>query len=466
MKEDIILYGASAGGRKVFETLKNMGMEVAYFVDSDEKKWGSVFCDKPVKSPQEITGHPSIIIASELNYEKIEKTLQGYGHHQGIRMKEEWMLTYMEALELPYPEKRSEESETRTIFFELLEGLPQGADGIADWTKGAAQSLVDAGERVKIITSSNMEEPEKENPLYEVIENHYATYWEDVEELVHYLEQRLPCTVVLNKQLQLFYAAALVRKRYGEQIKLIFVIHSDSKCLYLRAKLTEDYVDTFVPVSGTIRKRLLSYGIREDKIQYHALPVRIPMCQYHQYSLENEPIAIGYAGRLTKEIKRCDRLLELIEALEQRSCNYRFYIAGNGEYEKVIKAFLQEKHLEDKVFLCGYLEKEAMGSFWRDKDLCVVVSEKEGCCQALMEAMTAGVVPVTTAFSAAMEYVSESGAGYLVGMEEIENMAEIICKLQREKEKLSEYGGQIARYARAKFDVEGYAQFLKNIVEE
>ncbi len=53
IKEKVILFGASKYGEKVFEKIKNK-YEVIYFCDNDNKKIGTVFCDRPVISPEEL----------------------------------------------------------------------------------------------------------------------------------------------------------------------------------------------------------------------------------------------------------------------------------------------------------------------------------------------------------------------------------------------------------------------------
>lgn len=463
-KGNIVIYGASGGGKKVFLTLQNMGIKVDFFVDSDSEKWGTKFCEKEVRSPQEITNDKKIIIASELNQEKIEFVLDEYGLLDNIIMKEEIMLHFMKKNFLAFLKNKKKDIDSERIFFELLEGVPQEPDGIADWTKDAATLLDNSGKAVKIIASKKLGMPQKDVYLYDFIETDYSTYWSDVKKLVDYLEQNLPCTVVLNKQMQLFYAAAIIKEVYGKQIKIISVVHSDAKCLYLRSKLIDSYVDDFVATSTTIKSNLLKYGISKNKIKYETLPIKKDNSDRHIYSKGMEPIKIAYAGRLTKEVKRCDLLIELIKCLEKVQCNYKFFIAGSGDYREKIEEFIKNWKLTNKVSLCGKIDKEQIGTFWNDKDICVVVSDKEGCCISMAEAMMMGTVPVTTNFAAAKEYNLECQYGFLVEKDDVGKMAEIISNLELDKSSLENIGNHVQKYAERKFDYEKYGFFLESVV--
>lgn len=46
----IVLYGASSEGRKMIQTLVDVGMDAVAFCDGDSQKWGIDFCNKPVIS--------------------------------------------------------------------------------------------------------------------------------------------------------------------------------------------------------------------------------------------------------------------------------------------------------------------------------------------------------------------------------------------------------------------------------
>ena len=59
---------------------------------------------------------------------------------------------------------------------------------------------------------------------------------------------------------------------------------------------------------------------------------------------EKEPIHLDFAARLTKFAKRADLLMQLVEELEKRNCNYSLSIAGDGPYFEKLQDFIAEKN--------------------------------------------------------------------------------------------------------------------------
>lgn len=50
----VVLYGASFQGQKTYNLLKDINIDIDYFCDSDEIKWGKNFCDKKILSLEEL----------------------------------------------------------------------------------------------------------------------------------------------------------------------------------------------------------------------------------------------------------------------------------------------------------------------------------------------------------------------------------------------------------------------------
>lgn len=102
----------------------------------------------------------------------------------------------------------------------------------------------------------------------------------------------------------------------------------------------------------------------------------------------NEPLVLGYAGRIERAQKRLDRLPELLRALVAAGLSCRFEILGDGAFRAPL-----ERKLASRVRFHGYTPK---AEFWRvlaNWDGIVFFSDFEGGAVALFEAMAMGVVP-------------------------------------------------------------------------
>ncbi|MDC0335709.1 FkbM family methyltransferase [Pseudodesulfovibrio sp.] len=75
-----ILFGAGGRGLSALQFLKERGVEVLYFVDNGEDKWGSEFCGLPVHAPEKILESPDVpVIVSSNYYEEIVNQLSQMG---------------------------------------------------------------------------------------------------------------------------------------------------------------------------------------------------------------------------------------------------------------------------------------------------------------------------------------------------------------------------------------------------
>lgn len=174
-------------------------------------------------------------------------------------------------------------------------------------------------------------------------------------------------------------------------------------------------------------------------------------------------IHIGYAGRLEVSSKRADLIIKLIEQLELKDIMYEFHIAGTGKYFYELQNFVFEKRLENKVFLHGQLLREKMPEFWKNKDVFVSTSDKEGTCISMIEAMASGVVPVVTEFSSSKEYVKIPDNGYVVSYGDMKAMANQIEKLYKHPERIIEKGKKCSEYIKTHCGYDSYEVFLLNL---
>ena len=356
-----VIYGASGGGRKVFFTLKNTGIDIDFFVDGDSSKWGSVFEGKDVKNPEEIDKNKHfIIIASELSQEVIEEKLSGLGLYDNIIMKEEILLKHLQKVEKNY---LSEEKEVmvhneKSVFIELLEGTPKGAGGIVSWSMNVASIFMENNIYARILAIGKFPFPEGKEKLFQEVETSYETYWEDVVKLAKVMEKKLPCVIILNKQMQMLYAAILLKKKYPGCVKIISVVHNDAICLYKRSEIIKKYIDIFIGITGHIRNRLVQSNILKEKIVYKEMPISNYFMEKRIYSENINKIKIGYAGRLEIIQKRADLLIELIKQLELKEIPYEFHIAGTGTYYDEIKDYINKNNLGQNIILYNQLSRE------------------------------------------------------------------------------------------------------------
>lgn len=250
-------------------------------------------------------------------------------------------------------------------------------------------------------------------------------------------------------------------------VKVVTVIHSDEKARYKRGIWHEKDLDGYLCVAeSSLGKWEKEYNVPSWKLFYHEFPVLCTGEGQHAYSKENEPVRLGFLGRLEVNAKRCDLLVKITQELEKKKINYSLSIAGEGSYKEELKKFIEENSLQDRLVLAGFVKHSSLGRFWNDKDICIITSDYEGSCTAVMEAMSYGAVPVVTNFSSAGSLVDDGTDGYIVPAGGYKDIADKICSLYYSRDLIEKMGNMNKEKMSGKYSPEGYAAYLVKMQEE
>lgn len=466
MQEQLVIFGASGGGIRVARSILSLGIDFAFFVDNDRKKWGQLLEGKYIYSPEKLLERRDIyrvIIASEYQKE-IEEQLETMGLASCRVDKETYLITYFKQhlSDFGYiSDKTNIISGERMILIDLLEGVKLG--GIETWSFTVARGLIEHGSKVKILSTDTDEAPPTD--LTDIMINTNASY-EDysgtIKRLVDIMVANLPCAVIINKQTQALYAAYIVKRYYPNHIKLISVIHNDNIAYYRRQNALIDYVDAVACVSIDIRERFIKeFGLDEAKIFYKESAVDYDPFFIKEFSLDKtKPICIGFAARIEKIQKRADLLLHLIQGLEERNINYCLSIAGIGSYYPVIEKYVIEKQLQDRVHLLGQVSRNNMNAFWKAQDIFISLSDYEGVGLSMLEAMSYGVVPIETRVAGAEEFITPGKNGYICDRGDVAQMLQYIENLDQNRELLREFGLLCRERIRTKCNRQDYINYI------
>lgn len=476
----LAIYGASGGGQKVAETFKSFGIEIDCFVDSNEKLWGTEILGLIVYPPNFLAGKKyNIVIASDAGFTTIKEKLKILGLSQSCVLREQVLFPFINEMlqELTSEYKQCENrfidsnlknNNRNNVFIELLEGYQLG--GVENWSYMVAKGLKGCGIRTEILSKKIVNYPhEWKEVLNDRFAGEYINYKKCIKELVDYIRENLPCTIILNKQQQLFYAGYILKKLYPGKIKIYSVIHSDLDANYERTRYLDNNIDKVICVSKKIKAELNErYSISNDKLYYKESPVFFERREeetIRNYTLDmNLPLRIAYGARLEQVQKRADLIIPLIQELELKKVNYQLEIAGDGSYYSVINQFIIENKLNKKVLLRGNLEHSKMGKFWRKADIFINLSESEGVGISMLEAMFCGTVPIEFDISGSDEFIENDVNGYVIPRCECEMMAKKIQYLSQNRQLLEIMGTKSRRIIETKCNYEEYIDYLVEIL--
>jgi len=151
--------------------------------------------------------------------------------------------------------------------------------------------------------------------------------------------------------------------------------------------------------------------------------VRIPETVQDQTDRDIDMI---YVARLTRR-KRPDRYIEVVRRVAAENPGVRAVVVGDGPEFEPVQQQVAEAGLQDNVELLG-LRHDVPDLVARSK-LFVLTSRWEGLSIALLEAMSAGAVPVASNVGDLADVVRNGQTGYLFGEDDIDSFASTVIDL-------------------------------------
>ena len=131
-------------------------------------------------------------------------------------------------------------------------------------------------------------------------------------------------------------------------------------------------------------------------------------------------------GRL-ESVKNHEFLIRSCADLKQMGFKFKCLIIGDGKLRKSLESLIQMFDLCEEVILLGFIDRQALHSFYRQADLFVITSKSEGLPIVLMEAMLNGTIVLAPDINGIPEIVINGRTGFLY---KSGNKDEFISKIQ------------------------------------
>lgn len=461
----VVVWGTGRWYQAYKKQLYIPGLTVQFLVDKQIEKQGQFLDGLMIKAPEAILGRDVDVIIAVKQYEEVKAELEELGYKGKVYLIHELLTEYIACNKdailrnLPMPENpRKSKPE---IIMDIMDGL--GWAGSEIWSYQVADILDNRGYDVVVWGDCSQLRlaPDYENLThrFDRKEGFLITFLEEV-------AKKIPCcyfSSFLGKGLE---CAIIAKCIFGEQFKLIQVVHCDLEWLYGKLASVKNDIDEFICVSSKIQRMCEEkLGLENTKISSHIISYQVNKNFDKKYTLDkSQPIKIGWAGRLEKSQKRADKLNVVIEELEQNVGNYELHIAGEGECLEDIQQFADSRFLHHKVILRGRLEHEQMQSFWREQDVYLNTSLYEGCSLAMLEAMSYGCVPVVTNVSGVSDVILHDVNGIVSEIDQFKDMVQGIRKLEENRSLLSEYGKRAVMQIEKTCNRESFSAYMENVI--
>jgi len=122
---------------------------------------------------------------------------------------------------------------------------------------------------------------------------------------------------------------------------------------------------------------------------------------------------VGYIGRLSKE-KGVMNFFEAIPKILEEGDEIKFLIVGEGHLRDEIEKYLEEKNLNDKVKLVGWIPHDKLPNYLNELKLLVLPSYTEGLPNIVLEAMACGTPVLATPVGAIPDVIRDGKTGFIM----------------------------------------------------
>lgn len=139
-----------------------------------------------------------------------------------------------------------------------------------------------------------------------------------------------------------------------------------------------------------------------------------------QYNIPDDHWIIGNTAAIASH-KDYYTFVDTAAILSEQQFPAYFFIIGNGPQEENIKAYVQEKGLQDKIIFTGFLNN--IPSILPELDLFLMTSKTEGLGTSLLDAFASKVPVVATAAGGIPEIVKHEQSGLLTNVGDSHQLA-------------------------------------------
>lgn len=290
----------------------------------------------------------------------------------------------------------------------------------------------------------------------------------DIPEYIPYYSHIICNTSVMfpNWSWGTWATAATLIASGNEKIRLIGVCHTDEDGYYELLEFYEPIIHKFICVSDTIENKL------KDKIPNRLsdivnLPYPVEYAKNDEYLNRNssEALRITFAGRIQQDQKRVLDFIELARKLSQKEGKYTVRFVGRGPEELTLQKFFASYPSKNiTATFSGLVDPLHMVKIWRETDVVILLSEREGMPIAMLEGMGQGAIPVVTNVSGCKDIIHHGENGFLCDVGDCESIANVLEKLYIDSHLSAQISNRARQTIKDKFSISSYDSSIKQLI--
>lgn len=224
----------------------------------------------------------------------------------------------------------------------------------------------------------------------------------------------------------------------------------------------------FVVANSSGLKDLALESNSGQKIEVIYNGVNIERFRPNEYVKDKQKFIIVSTSRIIAR-KGIGYLIEAVAKLIFHYPHLRLNIIGEGNEEENLKKLAKNLKLENQIKFLGRVSYENIAKHYQEADIFVLPSLNEGMSNTMLEALASGLPLVVTDTGGTKELVVDGGNGFIIKMENSDDIAKKIETFLKDKELTRKMGENSRRKAEEmswKSVAEKYFEIYKKVSNE
>ncbi len=215
-----------------------------------------------------------------------------------------------------------------------------------------------------------------------------------------------------------------------------------------------------VTVSQDLRQEVISSGVDPARVTVISVGVACAGEGVMRPRAQGEDLVVGCLSRFSRD-KGVDLFVEAVPLVLNEMPRVRFRVAGAGEEERALKARARELGISEAIEFSGWVGD--VTAFFNDIDVFVMPSRREGCPQALIEAMMHRKACVVFAAPGVNEIVYHETTALVVPCFDVKGLAAAVVRAAKDPALRTALGARARAFVMEKFTVEREGAAWENL---
>lgn len=170
-------------------------------------------------------------------------------------------------------------------------------------------------------------------------------------------------------------------------------------------------------VTQSLKNSALVTADSQDMIE--AMKVLYPQGNYKLLQYGIDPIIalekekIIFSNRLHEPLYRIEKIIEYFKEFSVQHTEWKLVIAGTGSQTEQLKSLVNESNLDSKTCFVGWQKKPENSAWYAKSSIYVSIPSSDGTSVSVLEAMSAGCIPVVADLPVSHEWIVSNKNGII-----------------------------------------------------